>query len=400
MRSPRIPKMVTPRMSRRVPSARVPCQCHSAQPVSPCHAERSSSARKSGTPAKISAQFCRTCWLPTKARSGCRGCWLPYAGSKQATKASRSWRFWASRSRSSSSVTMISPPRSAGGEVEQVPEGDVARLADRGLADPAGWLPGGLHAEVRGGVAVEEADQYLGHDAAADRAQAGAPLGGDLRLLEDVVPEGGVVAEGRGLGRGQGLGDEGAEAELLGGQGRDAHHPGHRLAGGQAPGLASEQVEHGQLAARGSQPRREQLQGLGQPGVELAAELRGGAADGDELAPLDGPAVGQPAEAAEVAERPGGDRVVDEGGDVQDVVVEVVAGPDHRVAEPECRRRELDRHERLLLGLVEQQLDGGTGGGALVLEDAVDHGGPADPLEEVVHDHPLVVPADPAPRLL
>jgi len=84
-------------------------------------------------------------------------------------------------------------------------------------------------------------------------------------------------------------------------------------------------------------------------------------------------------------------------GDVDDDVVEVVAGPDHRVAEPERRRRELDRHERLLSGLVELQLDGGAGGGALILEDAVDHGGPADSLEEVVDDHPLVVPADPAP---
>jgi hypothetical protein len=45
-----------PRMSRRVPSVRVPCQCHSAHPVSSWCAEQSSSAWKSGTPAKTSAQ--------------------------------------------------------------------------------------------------------------------------------------------------------------------------------------------------------------------------------------------------------------------------------------------------------------------------------------------------------
>jgi hypothetical protein len=76
MRSSWIPKMVTPRMASRVPSARVPYQCHSAQPVSPAHADRSSSARKSGTPAKTSAQFFRTCSLPTNDRPGCTGCSL------------------------------------------------------------------------------------------------------------------------------------------------------------------------------------------------------------------------------------------------------------------------------------------------------------------------------------
>jgi hypothetical protein len=54
MRSSRIPKIVTPRMSSRVPSPRVPCQCHSAHQVSPSCADRSSSAWKSGTPAKTS----------------------------------------------------------------------------------------------------------------------------------------------------------------------------------------------------------------------------------------------------------------------------------------------------------------------------------------------------------
>jgi hypothetical protein len=83
------------------------CQCHSAHSVSPWLARRSSSAWKSGTPAKTSAQFFRACSLPTNARSGCTGCSLRYCGSKQATKASRSWLFWASRSRSSTSGTKL-----------------------------------------------------------------------------------------------------------------------------------------------------------------------------------------------------------------------------------------------------------------------------------------------------
>ena len=63
-------------MSRRVPSVLVPCQCHSAQPLSAVSADRSSSAWKSETPANTSAQFLRTCSLPAKARSGCSGCSL------------------------------------------------------------------------------------------------------------------------------------------------------------------------------------------------------------------------------------------------------------------------------------------------------------------------------------
>jgi hypothetical protein len=54
----------------------VPVHSHSVHSVSPSAEERSSSARKSGTPAKISLQFARTCSLPMNARSGCAGCRL------------------------------------------------------------------------------------------------------------------------------------------------------------------------------------------------------------------------------------------------------------------------------------------------------------------------------------
>jgi hypothetical protein len=76
MRSARTPKIVTPLISSRLPSVRVPCQPHSAQTLSPSTAERISSARKSGTPWKIACQFSRTCSQPPNARSGCAGCSL------------------------------------------------------------------------------------------------------------------------------------------------------------------------------------------------------------------------------------------------------------------------------------------------------------------------------------
>lgn len=57
MRSARTAKIVTPLGSSRLPSARVPCQPHSAQTLSPSTAERIRSARKSGTSRKIASQF-------------------------------------------------------------------------------------------------------------------------------------------------------------------------------------------------------------------------------------------------------------------------------------------------------------------------------------------------------
>jgi hypothetical protein len=73
-------KSVTPRISSLLPSARVPVQCHSVQAVSSCSAVSSSSAWKSGIPAKSDDQFFSTWSRPPKPRSGWSGCSLRYSG--------------------------------------------------------------------------------------------------------------------------------------------------------------------------------------------------------------------------------------------------------------------------------------------------------------------------------
>jgi hypothetical protein len=64
------------------------CQCHSAQPVPFCSAERSSSAWDVGDAGEDLDPFLATCWRPTNARSGCTGCSQWYSGMQEVTRAS------------------------------------------------------------------------------------------------------------------------------------------------------------------------------------------------------------------------------------------------------------------------------------------------------------------------
>jgi hypothetical protein len=129
-------------------------------------------------------------------------------------------------------------------------------------------------------------------------------------------------------------------------------------------------------------------------GVNLAARLgRAPSRELEEERPLRLPGLRQPPSAAEVGER----IVAGAPEDVRDDdVVQVVAGPDHAVAEAVGRDGELDRDERLLLGVVVVELDREAARGVL-REPLADQRRAADERQELVRHHPLVVPADKAP---
>ena len=70
------------------------------------------------------------------------------------------------------------------GELEEIGHGELP--ADRRYGRRR--LPGRIQVQVRVGVLLQQADEDLGHDPPADRAQRAA-LADDLGLLQDVEPQ-------------------------------------------------------------------------------------------------------------------------------------------------------------------------------------------------------------------
>src|ERR1700722_18752452 len=148
-----------------------------------------------------------------------------------------------------------------------------------------GW-GGRMAAEVAGGVGAEQPDEGLGNDAAADGTE-GEAVGGDFRLGQDVVPQGGAGGEG---------GVDSTDVSEVGWGKRILPHGGRDgLAGGQAPGELAEQVPLRQnrgsgLGVRGDSGNRQGEHDRGDGGVDLLVVLHLPVTEVEESLPADVPA--------------------------------------------------------------------------------------------------------------
>src|SRR5205085_7518262 len=89
--------------------------------------------------------------------------WMPIpsaSNSRQSSRLPGSWML--TETKSGYSAPVAPAKRSSAGEAQQVGHGECASLCAG-----QGRLPSGLHAAVRAAVGVDQADEHLGHDAAA-----------------------------------------------------------------------------------------------------------------------------------------------------------------------------------------------------------------------------------------
>src|SRR5918993_2258987 len=168
-----------------------------------------------------------------------------------------------------------------GGEPQEVTDGDD-RVAV-GQPDAELGAPAALLVEVGAGVGAELADERLAHQPAAQLAQRVA-VGADLRLLQQVVPEGRAVQE---PAVAQGVVDHRVVVllELPGAQHGHAHRLGYGLAGRHGQQVAAQQVAGGQALedlpdlrgqARVVAPVGQVPQRRGQAGLDLSGGKVGG----------------------------------------------------------------------------------------------------------------------------
>nr|WP_232344817.1 hypothetical protein [Actinoplanes awajinensis] len=224
-----------------------------------------------------------------------------------------------------------------------------------------------------------------------------------VRLGEHVEPQRRTGLEATRLQRGGLCRAVHGGEDLVLAEHRHTEQVGDRLSGGQPQPVATQQVAHRQpgrvhrrlgRTGEGVQVVEGLVVDAGDVGVELAGvrHVRPGA---DHVLPLDDPVVRDRVEVVEVAtERGEREQQLQARRDpaVQvEVQVEVVRGPDHRVAEPVPGERELQRHPERVGGRVEPVVAAG--------HDVVDDSRLGDPLEEVVHHDVLVVLAQHPARL-
>ena len=204
------------------------------------------------------------------------------------------------------------------------------------------------------------------------------------------------------------------EPEFLVGQGLDPHAPGHGLPARQSQRDAAQQVEDRKRPSRhvllvalvrqvGQRIDQQRIEPVGRLrphelaerqflGVrrQLAVDMR------QEETPVDAPLAGQRPEAVEAADAAATERHVEDrqslelpGFLVRNCATQRIARPDHRMAEAIGRNRELDRHERISrrLRLVILQVR------LAVVVYGLEHGIADHAPHEIVHHHPLIVPA-------
>src|SRR5829696_2470509 len=338
--------------------------------------------------------------LQNRAPAGlsCRQTW--HVASRKPTTASAGRR--AATERQASTGGPRSPARelctdSSGllGEADELGHVEAAVVAGQWWS----WPEVGLHAQIGQRVVGQDAQQHLSHDPPPNRTEL-QPLLQDFGLFEDVEPQGRVQL--------QVLADV-ADGELVGGERLDAHRPGYRRPGRQTKAQPTLEVASGQRWRRIiGDGGRQGCQGAGQRRVDQQTRLGldVGAGHGEQELPLHRPLRREPAKAIEVRQLIRGflgvedrdglvvARVLDKG-------VDVVAPANHRMAEPVGGHGELDWHEGVVGGVVElelgsgdRELDPAPYGEGLGPQDVIDHRVANHPAQEVVHDDPLVVPAD------
>jgi hypothetical protein len=283
----------------------------------------------------------------------------------------------------------------------------------------------GIQREVRARVAEHQPGHRFGDDAPADFAQLArvdrlvALRRGDRhrrldRLGKDVRPERAVAGEDR-AEVGDRPDDVGGVAAELADQNfavlerDDTHRLGDRLTARQPhPPAALEVAEREDLRAA-ADILRQVAERVHQRRIDLVRKLDpvpvprigqiGRIAEVDDVEIDEEPPVDRPlrrkfVEAAQV-------RLVGVSGEdrmrLRQRLVELILGPDHRVAEAVRRRREFERHERLVLGVVEFELrrvGDDIGPSGKMRQHLGQHRGRDDRWQIVVEHDPLIVPAD------